>query len=173
LLPFWTSKGLLELSIVNNFLQKMEQCGISSAELSWFRSYLSDRSQETKFHEKCNAINVQLGVPLGPLLFVFILYINDIKNVLRCSKLNLFANDTLLYIAADTLDEAVNRINDNLVSFSQWLALNKLKLNVSKTKYMVINFKKNVPVDLFKVKIGDNDLELCSNLQELYNGQIV
>jgi hypothetical protein len=80
-------------------LRKMEQYGIKGAELSWFRSYWSSRSQETKFYENISdAINVKLGVPqgsvLGPLLFI--LYINDIKNVLRYSKLNLFADDTLL-----------------------------------------------------------------------------
>jgi hypothetical protein len=151
-------------------LRKMEQYGIKGAELSCFRSYLSNRSQETKFYEKISdAIKVQLGVPqgsvLGPLLFI--LYINDIKNVLRYSKLNLFADDTLIYIAADTLDEAVNRMNDDLVSLFQWLAWNKLKLNVQKTKYMVITFKKNVPVDLFKVKIGDTNLECVKNMKYL------
>jgi hypothetical protein len=48
-------------------------------------------------------------------------YSNDIKNLFRYSKLNILADDTLLYIAADTLDEAVNRSNDDLVSLSQWL----------------------------------------------------
>jgi hypothetical protein len=57
-------------------LRKMAQYGIKGAELSWFRSYLSNRSQETKFYEKISdAINVQLGVPqgylLGPLLFIY------------------------------------------------------------------------------------------------------
>jgi hypothetical protein len=61
----------------------------------------------------------------------------------------------------------VNRMNDDLVSLFQWLALNKLKLNVQKTKYMVIAFKKNVPVDLLKVKIGDNDLECVRHMKYL------
>jgi hypothetical protein len=58
-------------------------------------------------------------------------------------------------------------MNDDLVSLFQWLALNKLKLNVQKTKYMVITFFKNVPVDLFKVKIGDNDLECVKHMKYL------
>jgi hypothetical protein len=83
---------------------------------------LSNRSQKTKFSEEISdSINVQLGVlqgsVLGPLLFI--LYINDIKNVLSYSKLNLFLDDTLLYITADTLDEAVNIMNYDLVSLSQ------------------------------------------------------
>jgi hypothetical protein len=131
---------------------------------------LCNRSQKTKFYEKISdAINVQLGVlqgsVLGPLLFI--LYINDIKNVLRYSKLNLFLDDTLLYIAADTLDEAVNRMNDDPVSLSQWLTLNKLKLNVLKMKYMVITFHKNVPVDLFKLRMGDNNLECAKHMKYL------
>jgi hypothetical protein len=73
-------------------------------------------------------------------------------------KLNIFADDTFLYIAADTFNEAVNRMMNDLVSLFQWLTLNKLKLNVQKTKYMVITLKRNVSLDLFKVKIGDNDL---------------
>jgi hypothetical protein len=54
----------------------------------------------------------------------------------------------------------VNRMNTDLVSLFQWLALNKLK-----TRYMVITFKKNVPVDIFKVKIGDNDLECVKHMR--------
>jgi hypothetical protein len=32
---------------------------------------------------------------------------------------------------------------------------------------MVITFKKNVPVDIFKVKIGDNDLECVKHMKYL------
>jgi hypothetical protein len=151
-------------------LWKMEQYGVKDAELEWFRSYLSDRSQETKFYTKVSeAINVKLGVPqgsvLGPLLFI--LYINDIKNSIKFCKVNLFADDTLLYIATDNLQDAVNKINEDLASLSTWLGLNKLKLNIQKTKYMVITFKQNVPVNLFKVNIDGNELELVEDMKYL------
>jgi hypothetical protein len=38
---------------------------------------------------------------------------------------------------------------------------------VQKTKYIAITFKKNVPVDLFKEKIGDNDLECMKHMKYL------
>jgi hypothetical protein len=33
------------------FLWKLDQYGVKGAELGWFRSYLSNRSQETRFYE--------------------------------------------------------------------------------------------------------------------------
>jgi hypothetical protein len=63
-------------------------------------------------------MNVSLGVPQGSVLglFLFILYINDMGNALTYAKLNLFADDTLLYKAADNLEEPVNKIIADLLS---------------------------------------------------------
>jgi hypothetical protein len=76
-------------------LWKLKQYGVKGAELGWFRSYLSNRSQETRFYKSVSqAINISLGV----------LHENDMGNALTYAKLNLFADDTLLYIAADNLE---------------------------------------------------------------------
>jgi hypothetical protein len=151
-------------------LWKLVQYGVKGAELEWFRSYLSNRSQETRFYESVSqAINVSLGVPqgsvLGPLLFI--LYINDMGNALTYTKLNLFADDTLLYIAADNLEEAVNKMNADLLSLSSWLNLNKLKLNIEKTKYMIITFKKNINTNLYKIMIGADELQRVEDIKYL------
>jgi hypothetical protein len=57
------------------------------------------------------------------------LMISKMYFVVRYSKLNLFADDTLLYIAVliRWMKLLLNRMNDDLVSLSQWLTLNKLK----------------------------------------------
>jgi hypothetical protein len=57
-------------------------------------------------------------------------------NALTYAKFNLFAHDTLLYTAADNLEEPVNKMNAEFLSLSSWLNLNKLKLNIEKTKYI-------------------------------------
>jgi hypothetical protein len=57
------------------------------------------------------------------------------------SQANLFADDTLLSVAAVTVIEYSQEMQENLDAVSDWLRFNKLKLNVSKTKSMIITSK--------------------------------
>lgn len=120
----------------------MRKYGIKGKEYKWFVSYLHDRKQRTRVNQTLSdAIEVELGVPqgsvLGTLLFLF--YINDMADDLEYAKLALFADDALLYIAAETVDECVRRMNMDLAKLAEWLKSNKLKLNAEKTKVMSIN----------------------------------
>lgn len=98
-------------------LKKLEIYGISQNSLKIFKSYLSDRKQQTKFNgffstqEGCD-IGLPQGSVLSPLLFI--LYVNDVINVIKNCSINLFADDTLLYCAADSLEEAVIKVNEDL-----------------------------------------------------------
>lgn len=76
------------------------------------------------------------GSVLGAILFI--LYINDMPSQLRNAFINLFADDTLIYLHGKNLDAMRDQMNCELQRISQWLRLNKLKLNVSKTKMMII-----------------------------------
>lgn len=90
----------------------------------------------------CSSRKIQndLGVPPGSVLgaILFILYINDMPSQLKDAFINLFVDDTLIYLHGKNLDIMRDRLNVELQKISQWLRLNKLKLNVSKTKMMVI-----------------------------------
>jgi len=67
------------------------------------------------------------------------MYINDMKRVLRHCGLNVFADDTVLFIAARDIDSAIRHLNEDLESLCHWLKFKQLKLNVGKTKYMIIS----------------------------------
>lgn len=125
-------------------LKKLFDLGIRDKELEFFRSYLSDRRQVVKLGEFISEeINNHLGVPqgsiLGPLLFI--LYVNDLGDCLQNSKIKMFADDTLIYVIEDRIEDATNFINDDLNVLYNKICQNKLKLNVDKTKVMIISNK--------------------------------
>jgi hypothetical protein len=81
------------------------------------------------------------------------LYINGIVPNVKNVNVNLFADDTLLCVACDTIEETVDKMNEDLSSIYSWLCSNKLSLNIEKTKAMIITLKKNVDRDV-KVHIN-------------------
>lgn len=147
--------------------------GVRGIELEWFRSYLSDRTQVVKI---CNvisgAINNRLGVPqgsiLGPLLFI--LYINDLVKCLKYCKIKMFADDTLIYIVVDNLELGVQQLNEDLSRLFEKLCQNKLKLNVDKTKVMILTNKK---IDRNNVNIFINGSKLTIESEIKYLGIVI
>ena len=149
-------------------LRTLRRFGIGGMAYRWFESYLCDRTQKTRFNESVSSsISNELGVPqgsvLGPILFV--MYINDMKRVLRFCDINLFADDTVLFITAKNLDQAVANLNEDLLSLARWLKFKKLKLNVSKTKCMIIS-SANTRADV-NVQIDGETIERVREIKYL------
>jgi len=78
------------------------------------------------------------GFLKGPLSFL--LYINDITEVMNddCS-IRLFVDDALIYPTGYFRREINDRWNEQMVRVDDWLSRNRLYLNVSKTKIMLIS----------------------------------
>ena len=66
------------------------------------------------------------------------MYINRIVNCVTVCKLNLFADDALLWIDAENLEEAMENITVDFRNIVQFLCMMKLSLNWQKTKLMII-----------------------------------
>lgn len=146
-------------------LEKLRAYGIEGKALKWFETYLTGRTQRTRVNGVLSqAVAVELGVPQGSVLGVllFLLYVNDIGSSIKHSKVALFADDTLIYIGGRDMDEIVLKLNEDLQSLNVWLQMNKLKLNVNKTKCMIINSTESATV------IMDNQpLECVTNFKYL------
>ena len=115
--------------------------GIGGNVLAWFKSWLTGRKQFTKFEEQLSEprdINdgIPQGTPLSAILFT--LYINLIVECVRHCHIKLFADDCLIWIDVDNLNEAVVKIIEDLTNISRLLQELRLKLNPSKSKFMVI-----------------------------------
>ena len=101
------------------------------------------------------------GSILGPLLFL--LYINDIIASSNVLKFILFADDTSLYFSHKNKSEAYKILNLELSKITEWLAANKLSLNVGKSKLLVFHnqrkSKTNDPDDNVGNVNQDDDVE--------------
>ena len=143
-------------------LDKLDYYGIRGTAHKWFKSYLTDRMQCTEIGNTQSKLDyVKHGVPqgsvLGPLLFL--LYINDIVLSSKICKFTLFADDTSLFYSHENKAEGEKVLNTELSKIAEWLAANKLSLNVSKSKLLIFSNK--------RTSTDNNDTALFINGEKL------
>ena len=120
-------------------LSKLERYGIRGKVLLLLKSYLSDRQQKVRIQNRTSEYKyVSCGVPqetiLGPLLFI--LYMSDqLRDMPEASILS-YADDTVIMFSEDTWSMTQDKINQLLDQGVEWLALNKLSLNIQKTQFI-------------------------------------
>ena len=76
------------------------------------------------------------GVPQGSILGpqLFLLYFNNIEDAVLYSKINLFADNTVIFTSAKSKEAVENNLNINIEHISHYLYLNDLILNTKKGK---------------------------------------
>ena len=153
-------------------MYKLAAYGIRGNAWNLMNSYLENRSQFVCAEGvQSNSTNVGVGVPqgsvLGPLLFI--LHINDMQSATNMNVLN-FADDTLLYMHFKHTNHIEDTVNAELEKINKWMQTNKLKINVSKTKFML--FSSNHHYSNIKLTIGTS-LELEQVKEYKYLGLII
>ena len=122
-------------------LEKLERYGLRGKLGSWLRSCLSNRQQVVEIDDIRSAqLEISCGVPqgsvLGPLLFV--LFINDLPNIVDECLLFMFADDNSLLIANDTVQDLVQNTQKSINAFVSKFSSDKLLING--TKMVFIHF---------------------------------
>ena len=87
-------------------LSKLEYYGVCDESLPWFKNYFTGRKQFVHIDSQSSEeLAITSGVPqgsiLGPLLFI--VYINDLPHRIKHCSVNMFADDTALYLAGPTV----------------------------------------------------------------------
>ena len=93
------------------YLAKLENYGICSLANEWFISYLSNRKKYVSIngHESSLA-SVLYGVPQGSALdsLLFLIYINDLNQAIKFSKVHHFADDTNCFTSINLLPSLIS-----------------------------------------------------------------
>ena len=139
--------------------------GIKDSALKWFESYLADRTMTVCINgEYSKAVSLDVSVPqgskLGPRLYSD--YTQPLGQLIRILILlfHLYADDTQVIQPTKLTPNsaqhtAVRSLAEGINNIESWMYDNKLKLNPSKTEFLVITSSKN------QHKIAIESLDLC------------
>jgi hypothetical protein len=140
-------RGLTHRMEASILLDKLHHYGIRDTSLSLIKNYLTDSLQYVQINDiKSSLLPITTGVPqgsiLGPLLFI--IYVNDISLASKIFSFINYADNTTLYaslnyLSANSYSPNEEFFNNELDKISNWLKLNRLSLNVAKTKIMIFH----------------------------------
>jgi hypothetical protein len=125
-------------------IKKLRKYKFSLKFLLLIKSYFNGRSQAiftngktSKFIIVC--IGLCQGSVIGPLLFI--IFINDIFNVINFGIMYLFADDMTIVFHHKNFDTINSMIDNDMKLIFKWLSVNRLIINKSKSKHMLIGLR--------------------------------
>ena len=118
-------------------LDKLRSYRLNATVIDWINNFLVSRTQSVMINDSVSAYcDVTSGIPqgsvLGPVLFV--IYINDLVDVVKHSSIKLYADDSKLYIRSS--QENSEKLTDDLDNVFRWTQSWQLQLSLSKCKHI-------------------------------------
>ncbi|TWW68203.1 hypothetical protein D4764_19G0000010, partial [Takifugu flavidus] len=164
---------------------KLEKMQMDAPLVSWIEDYLTGRPQFVRL-QSCvsDPLMSNTGAPQGTVLspFLFTTYTADFQYHSETCHLQKYSDDTVIVGCVENGQE--DEYRDLVESFVRWSRENLLQLNVTKTKEMVVDFRKSksppspvcisgkevelVPSYRFLGVQLDNKLEWSTNTDAVY-----
>ena len=164
---------------------KLLQMGVDDHIISWITSYLTGRPQFVRLRDcLSDTVVCSTGAPQGTVLspVLFTRYTSNFYYNTESCHVQKFLDDTA--IVACVRDGQEGEYRGLVEDFVQWCKLNHLQLNTSKTKEMVVDFRRSkattLPVSIEGVNVEvvdtykylgvllDNKLDWSANTDAIY-----
>ena len=168
----------VNLNILSNIFQN--HFNISGNVLNWFQSYLQDRDQRIILNNTISkSQDLKYGVPQGSCAgpVIFLGYLSSLYDVIEkhlpSVQVGGYADDHQLYLSYrpgdDTSDAAaVDRICACISHVRSWMLKHKLKINDTKTEFMVIGIPQQLAkVSISSIQLGSSSVTPVGSLRNL------
>ncbi len=122
---------------------KLSDLGLNISLCDWIQDFLTARPQVVKVSQfTSNSITLNIGAPQGCVLspLLYSLYTHDCVSSHSSTSIVKFADDTVVLCLISNNDEAAYL--DEVERLTSWCQDNSLSLNVSKTKELIVDFRK-------------------------------
>ena len=128
-------------------LKKLYHYGFRGKFWNILKSYLENRKMCTILNKnKSKRSKITHGIPQGSVLgsLLFLLYVNDLPLASKFKSIS-FADGAYLHVPHQNLKTVQFRVNKEIKKVYYWMPMNKLTLNYSKCKYVIIS-KKDIDI---------------------------
>ena len=108
-------------------LEKLKKIVVGGLLHKWLTCYLTNRKQRTSANDKMSGEGlVRCGVPQGSILgpTLFLIYINDLSNVVKNCTLYLYADDTVVSNTGHDLEILTTKMEEDLLVLENWFRKN-------------------------------------------------
>ena len=125
-------------------LNKLSCLNLVEGILSWVKSYLSSRVQKVYANNVCSSYRtttqgVPQGLVFGPLFYI--IYANDLVDIIPHCTVVLYADDMALYAANKNFELSVSYMQRDINAISVWCESNGIYVNTDKSKVMILDSK--------------------------------
>ena len=159
-------------TILCTFLEN--HIGLGGHALDFFKSYLADRTQCVSVKGVMSEmIRLIYGVPQGSVLgpIEFCIYTLPLSAILKHYKIDyhIYADDTQIYCSfdAESLDEVLGSLDNCISDIRSWMITNKLKINDSKTEFLLITSPRSKFTKDIQITIGQSNISPSSTCKSL------
>jgi hypothetical protein len=150
-------------------LHRLSNLGIRHQNLEWFKSYFQNRQIAVRNGQSISEFKpVTRGTPQGSSLsgLLFSIYINLVTGVFKHCKAIFYADDLILWFSSDSVEEIQSNLQLDINKLCEWCDLNYMKINVAKTKILLITPPRKPTMELL-IKIEMNKLQQVTEFKYL------